>query len=92
VHHNESENLVKVLRIALLIAVAACVAVVTAVSLHSVEEIHYLKSFYPARFSVLEAAAAARVELIKVSLVAFPLLLIVIVCLFLLWLYYKEHP
>lgn len=39
--------------------------VVTAVSLHSVEEIHYLKSFYPDRFSVPEAAA--EVELIKVA-------------------------
>ncbi len=73
------------LRTVLLIVVAGCVTIITAVSLHSVEEIHYLKSFYPDSFSVPEAAAAAEVELIKVALVAFPLFLIVIVCLFLLW-------
>jgi preprotein translocase subunit SecG len=77
------------IRIVLSIIVAVCVIVVTVVSLHSVEEIHYLKSFYPDRFSVPEAAAAAEVELIKVALVAFPLFLIVIVCLFLLWSFKK---
>jgi hypothetical protein len=74
------------MRIALLAIVAICLTIVTAVSLHSVKEIHYLKSFYPDRFSVSDAAAAAGVEFIKVSLVAFPLFLIVLVCLFLLWL------
>ena len=59
----------KPLRIALLASVAICLIAVSAVSFHSVEEIHYLKSFYPARFTVPEAAAAAVVELIKVSLV-----------------------
>jgi preprotein translocase subunit SecG len=71
-------------RIALLTVIAVCITVVTAVSLHSVKEIHYLKSFYPDRFSVSDAAAAAEVELIKVFLVALPLFLIVLVCLFLL--------
>jgi preprotein translocase subunit SecG len=76
----------KSVRIVLLTIVIVCLTVVTAVSLHSVKEIHYLKSFYPDRFSVSDAAAAAGVELIKVSLVAFPLFLIVLVCLFFLWL------
>jgi hypothetical protein len=70
----------KHLRLVLLSSVVICLIAVSAVSLHSVEEIHYLKSFYPARFTVPEAAAAAVVELIKVSLVAFPLFLIVLVC------------
>jgi ABC-type uncharacterized transport system permease subunit len=76
----------KPVRIVLLAAVAVCLIAVTAVSYHSVKEIHYLKSFYPEHFSVSDAAAAALVELIKVSLVAFPLFLIAFVCLFLLWL------
>jgi hypothetical protein len=76
----------KPLRMVLLIGIAVCLIVISAVSFHSVGEIHYLKSFYPGSFSVVEAAAAAVVELIKVSLIAFPLFLIVLVCLFLLWL------
>jgi hypothetical protein len=79
----------KPLRIALLASVVMCLIAVSAVSFHSVEEIHYLKSFYPERFSVSDAAAAAVVEFIKFSLVAFPLFLIVLVCLFLLWLLNK---
>ncbi|MEJ2695862.1 MAG: hypothetical protein P8013_04370 [Candidatus Sulfobium sp.] len=64
--------------------VFACLIAVSSVSLHSVWEIHYLKSFYPAHFSVSEAADAALVELIKVTLVALPLLLVIFVCLFLI--------
>ena len=79
----------KPLRIVLLAVVTVCLLAVSAVSFHSVEEIHYLKSFYPEHFSVSDAASAAVVELIKVSLVAFPLFLIVLVCLFLLWLFSK---
>jgi hypothetical protein len=79
----------KPLRIFLLAVVTVCLIVVSAVSFHSVQEIHYLKSFYPGSFSVSDAASAAVVELIKVSLVALPLFLIVLVCLFLLWLFNK---
>lgn len=73
----------KPFHILLLTVVIACVTAISAVSFHSVWEIHYLKSFYPRHFSVSGAAAAALVELIKVFLVAFPLLLIIFVCLFL---------
>lgn len=50
--------------------------VIAAVSWHSVEEIHYLKTFYPDHFTVEEAFYASLVELIKVFLIAFPLLLV----------------
>lgn len=70
--------------ILLLSIVAACLIAIASVSFHSVWEIHYLKSFYPHKFSISEAAAAALVELIKVFLVALPLLLIIFVCLFLI--------
>jgi hypothetical protein len=79
------------LRIALLTIIAGCLIAITAVSFHSVEEIHYLKSFYPASFTVTDASAASVVELIKVFLVAFPLLLMILVCLFLLWLFNKKE-
>jgi len=64
--------------------IIVCLAAMAAVSFHSVREIHYLKTFYPAHFSVAEAACAAVVELVKVILIAFPLVLVVCVCLSLL--------
>ncbi len=50
-------------------------AVIAAVAFHSVQEIHYLKTFYTGNFTVTEASLAAAVELIKVLLVAGPLVL-----------------
>jgi len=67
-----------------LIAVA-CVIAVAAVCWHSVEEIHYLKTFYPTRFTVEEAFWASGVELVKVVLIAFPLLLVAGLALVLGW-------
>ncbi len=52
--------------------------IIVLVSLHSVQEIHYLKTFYPKSFTVEEALYASIVELIKVFFVAFPLLLIIL--------------
>ena len=71
----------RVLLIALVILV---LAVLGAVCLHSLEEIHYLKSFFPPSFSVQEAYYAALVELIKVAIIAIPLVLILAVGLFFL--------
>ena len=62
-------------------------AAIGAVCLHSLEEIHYLKSFFPASFTVQQARDAAVVELIKVAIIALPLVLIIAVCLF----FYREH-
>jgi hypothetical protein len=67
------------------------VAVIALVSLHSVWEIHYLKSFYPDHFSVSEAAYASVVELIKVALITLPLVLLICTCLFLMWLFSKTN-
>ncbi len=50
--------------------------VIAATSWHSVEEIHYLKGFYTGSFTVEQAGWATVVELIKVFLTAFPLLLL----------------
>jgi len=51
--------------------------VFTAVCWHSVEEIHYLKSFFPKQFSVQEAYYAAAVELIKVVIIGLPIVFII---------------
>ena len=52
------------------------IGVIAAVSWHSVEEIHYLKTFYPRQFTVEEVFYASGVELIKVFLIALPLFLL----------------
>jgi hypothetical protein len=51
------------------------------VCLHSVEEIHYLKSFFPGDFTVEESFYAAAIELIKVLIIGLPTLLIIGICL-----------
>ncbi len=51
-------------------------AIIAITSWHSVQEIHYLKGFYTGSFTVAEARWATVVELIKVFLTAFPLLLL----------------
>ncbi len=66
-----------------LLFIIISLVIIAAVSFHSVEEIHYLKSFYPHSFTVAESKDAAIVELIKVLLISLPLILIVICGLFL---------
>jgi len=57
-------------------------AAISAVCLHSLEEIHYLKSFFPATFTVQEAFYAGALELVKVVIIALPLVLLIGICLF----------
>jgi len=52
--------------------IVICLAVISAVSWHSVEEIHYLKGFYPESFTVEEAYYASKVELVKVAIISPP--------------------
>ena len=61
--------------------IAAGVVGFSAVCLHSLEEIHYLKSFFPREFTMEEAFYAAAVELIKVIIIGLPILVIIGVCL-----------
>ena len=58
-----------------------CVVAISLVCLHSVDEIHYLKSFFPPKFSVSEAFYASGVELIKVLIISLPLVVIICICL-----------
>jgi len=55
------------------------------------DEIHYLKSFFPDRFSVEEAYYASRIELIKVIIISLPLALIIYVCLRLLDIFRNQN-
>lgn len=63
-------------RFLILTALAVSFLVVAAASWHSVEEIHYLKTFYPGQFTVEEVFHASGVELIKVILIILPLILV----------------
>jgi lipopolysaccharide export LptBFGC system permease protein LptF len=69
-------------RIILIALVVLAFAAVTAVCLHSLEEIHYLKSFFPATFTVQQAFYAGALELVKVAIIALPLVLLIGICLF----------
>jgi hypothetical protein len=67
------------------------VIVFAAVCWHSVDEIHYVKLFFPKRFSVQEAYYATAIELIKVIIIGLPIVLIIAVGLYLLRHINKEQ-
>ena len=71
-------------RLLLSLAIVMSVLIVAAVCYHSLEEIHYLKSFYPKHFTVEEAFYASGVELIKVLVIGVPFFLVLGVSLYLL--------
>lgn len=64
------------LQFLILLLMFISIMVIAAVSWHSVEEIHYLKTFYPKQFTVEEAFYASGVEFIKVILIGLPLFLL----------------
>jgi hypothetical protein len=69
---------------------AAGVIAISAACWHSVQEIHYLKTFFPSSFTVEEAHQAAVIELIKIALISFPVLVAMGVALLLGCLFGKE--
>ena len=71
-------------RLLLSLAIVMSILIVAAVCWHSLEEIHYLKSFYPKQFTVEEAFYASGVELIKVLVIGVPFFLVLGVSLYLL--------
>ncbi len=66
------------------------VVIFSAVCWHSVGEIHYLKSFFPNKFSVEEAYYASAVELIKVIVIALPIIMVIGISLYVLRHFNKE--
>ena len=71
-------------RLLLSLAILLSILIVAAVCYHSLEEIHYVKSFYPKQFTVEEAFYASGVELIKVVIIGVPFFLVLWVSLYLL--------
>ena len=71
-------------RLLLSLAIILSILIVAAVCYHSLEEIHYVKSFYPKQFTVEEAFYASAVELIKVLVIGVPFFLVLWVSLCLL--------
>ena len=71
-------------RLLLSLAIILSILIVAAVCYHSLEEIHYVKSFYPKQFTVEEAFYASGVELIKVVIIGVPFFLVLWVSLYLL--------
>lgn len=60
--------------------IVLAVAALSAICYHSIEEIHYLKSFFPAEFTVREAVYASAIELIKVIIAGIPLFAVITLC------------
>ncbi|MGE5894304.1 MAG: hypothetical protein ACM34I_09640 [bacterium] len=71
-------------RLILYLAISIGALAYAAICLHSIEEIHYLKSFFPRTFTVQEAFYAAAIELIKVAIIGIPFFLLIGICLMLL--------
>ena len=68
----------------LLLALTASIVFIIGACWHSLEELHFFKSFYPEEFTVAEAFYASAVELIKVTIISLPFCLIIWVSLYLL--------
>jgi hypothetical protein len=71
-------------RLILKLGIATGVVVYSAICWHSIKEIHYLKLFFPAKFTVEEAFYASAIELIKVVIIGIPFLLIIGIFLYLM--------
>jgi len=56
------------------------VLIFSAISYHSIEEIHYLKTFLPQTYTVEQAFYACGIELIKIIIIAMPVLLVIVLC------------
>ncbi|GMR04362.1 MAG: hypothetical protein BMS9Abin23_0258 [Thermodesulfobacteriota bacterium] len=65
-------------------AAIVSITVIFSVAWHSLDEIHYLKTFYPREFSVEEAFYASAVELVKVLVISIPFIVLLAASLYLL--------
>ena len=77
--------------VVLVLTVFIAIAIIGAVCWHSVEEIHYLKSFFPDNFTVQESFYASGIELIKIIIISLPLVLIIFTCFHLLGIFRSEN-
>jgi len=80
----------KTYSIFLVAVIVAGVVIFSAVCWHSVGEIHHLKSFFPKGFNVEGAYYASVVELIKVIIIALPIIMVIGISLYVLRHFNKE--
>ena len=71
--------------------VVLSIVVVYAACWHSVGEIHYLKAFYPQKFTFEEAFYASAVELVKVLIVSIPFFFITAIALYVGGCWKRDH-
>ena len=64
--------------------IALAVLTFSAIAYHSIEEIHYLKSFLPQTYTVEQAFYACGIELIKIIIIAIPVFLVIVICIILI--------
>jgi len=81
--------MIKSYKIILKSIVVLAVLIFSAISYHSIEEIHYLKTFFPKTFTIEQAFYASGVELIKIIIIAIPVFLIIALCLYSLRRYHE---
>ena len=74
----------------LVAVIVAGVIIFSAVCWHSVGEIHYFKSFFPKGFGVEGAYYASVVELIKVIIIALPIIMVIGISLYVLRHFKKD--
>ncbi len=60
--------------------ITIAVLIFSAISYHSIEEIHYLKTFLPQTYTVEQAFYASGIELIKIIIIAMPVILVIVLC------------
>jgi len=69
-------------RIMVALIIVAAILFLAGVCWHSVGEIHYLKTFYPSTFNMDQAYEASMIEVIKVGILSFPIIVAIVVGLY----------
>ena len=72
----------KHIELIMMLAISVSVVFLFAVCFHSLEEIHYLKSFFPQTFTMEQAFYASAIELIKIVIIAVPFVVVIYMGLF----------
>jgi hypothetical protein len=75
------------LRIFLAALMAVCVIIIGAISYNSIKNIHYLRSSCPGPLTAEDALYGALVEFLKVHIISLPLMVVILLAAFFLWLY-----
>jgi hypothetical protein len=74
----------RVASVSIAVVIMVAMLFLAGVCWHSVGEIHYLKTFYPTTFSMDQAYEASMIEVIKVAIISFPVVVAIMVGLYVL--------